>query len=132
MRQLIHYLAALNRSRLILWCYLSWYVTMVALYFDPSPRLWLSSLGISVIIGYALLLSTGNSQPFWVAFRLFLMPFCVSSYSSLIKGHGFVLLFSPSLIDNVLCLAACAAFLTIHKLSVLVDRRQAASVTAPV
>ena len=132
MRQLIRYLAALSRSRLILWCYLCWYVTMVARYFDPSPRLWLSSVGISAIIGYALILSTGPSQPFWVTFRLFLMPFCVSSYASLIKGHGFVLLFSPRLIDNALCLLACVAFLVLHKLAVLVDRRHEAPATASV
>jgi len=31
----------------MLWCYLIWYLTAVALYFDPSPSLWLTSIGIS-------------------------------------------------------------------------------------
>lgn len=30
---------------------------MVGFHFDPSPRLWATSLGISVVIGVALLLS---------------------------------------------------------------------------
>ena len=32
--------------------------------------------------------------------RLFLMPFCVSSFSQLIKGKGFVLVFPPDLHEN--------------------------------
>jgi hypothetical protein len=33
-------------------------------------------------------------------FRLFLMPFCVSSFSALVKGKGFVLIFSPQDWEN--------------------------------
>jgi len=46
----------------------------------------------------------------WTTMRLFLMPFCVSSFSQLIKGKGFVLVFPPGLHENVIALAACAAF----------------------
>ena len=42
--------------------------------------------------------------------RLFLMPFCVSSFSQLIKGKGFVLVFPPDLHEIAISLAACAAF----------------------
>ncbi len=42
--------------------------------------------------------------------RLFLMPFCVSSFSQLIKGKGFVLVFPPDWHEIVISLAACAAF----------------------
>ena len=39
------------------------------------------------------------------------MPFCVSSFAALIKGHGFVLVFHPSARDNLLAALACALFL---------------------
>ena len=42
--------------------------------------------------------------------RLFLMPFCVSSFSQLIKGKGFVLVFPPDLHEIAISLGACAAF----------------------
>ena len=75
----LRYLAALNTTRLILWCYFIWYVVVVTRRFDPSPRLWITSLGLSGIIGVALLLSTRTAATQgktdrWVVFRLFLMP----------------------------------------------------------
>ena len=81
---------------IILWCYLIWYFSMMFIYFEPSLKLWLSALGISLIIGFALILSTRQNrikQNNWIKFRLFLFPFCVSSYSATIKGHDFILLF---------------------------------------
>lgn len=107
------YLAQLSTGRMILWCYLIWYLTFAARYFDPSPRLWVSSLGISGIIGAALVISTsdgGTKLSGWQIFRLFLMPFCVSSYAALIKGHGFFLIFPPNWRENLLALGSCAAF----------------------
>ena len=38
------------------------------------------------------------------------MPFCVSSFSGLIKGMGLVPIVPPSLHENLISLAACAAF----------------------
>src|SRR6476659_4557190 len=110
---LIRYLANLSSSRLILWCYLVWYLVVLVRYFDPSPRLWLTSLGLSGIIGVALYLSTisGSNRVklgFWPIFRLFLMPFCVSSFAALVKGRGFVLIFSPKWSDNLVALGLCA------------------------
>src|SRR5437762_1145918 len=99
--KLFRYLSNLSIGRLVLWCYLLWYVMVLVRYFDPNPRLWLTSAGLSGIIGFALYLSTTagiNDQvklPFWPTFRLFLMPFCVSSFAALVKGHGFILIFSP-------------------------------------
>lgn len=107
---------------MVLWCYLIWYLYTLARYFDPSPRLWLSSLGISGIIGTALYLSTALAGQVklslgrWQVFRLFLMPFCVSSFAALIKGRGFVLVFHPELADNALALGACATFVSGVKL----------------
>ena len=46
----------------------------------------------------------------FLLFRLFLMPFCVSSFAALVKGRGFVLIFSPQLPENLAALALCAIF----------------------
>ncbi|MES1187514.1 MAG: hypothetical protein ABUL60_27090 [Myxococcales bacterium] len=113
---LVRYLAALTMPRLVLWCYLIWYGFVLERYFDPSPRLWLSSLGIAGIIGSGLYLSTAHGgrtrtrlEPWQIA-RLYMMPFCVSSFAALIKGRGFVLVFDPSWAANAVAGAGCAAF----------------------
>jgi hypothetical protein len=109
------YLATLSTGRLILWCYFIWYLVVLVKYFDSSPGLWLTSLGLSVIIGFALYLSTAGSGTTrvkldrWQLFRLFLMPFCVSSFAALVKGKNFVLIFSPEPRENLLAVALCAA-----------------------
>ncbi len=110
-----NYLRNLNKGRLILWCYFIWYAVVVVRYFDPSPRLWITSLGLSAIIGFALYLSatagrTRARMDRWTIFRLFLMPFCVSSFSALVKGRGFVLIFSPHPWELALALSLCALF----------------------
>src|SRR5438128_1558843 len=112
---MIRYLAQLSNARLILWCYFIWYCVVLARYFDPSLRLWLTSLGLSLIIGFALFLSTTASGAgkekvklnAWQTFRLFLMPFCVSSFSALVKGKGFLLIFSPNPAEIFLAVALC-------------------------
>jgi len=107
------YFAQLPKGKVALWCYLVWYLFFVAHYFDPSRNLWLTSIGLSAIIGVALILSTtGASSRLnrWQVFRLFLMPFCVSSFSALVKGRGFILVFSPQFLENVFALGFCAAF----------------------
>jgi hypothetical protein len=114
---LIRYLRNLNAGRLILWCYFIWYMVVLVRYFDPSLRLWLTSLGLSGIIGFALYISTATAGSnrlkleFWQMFRLFLMPFCVSSFAALVKGRGFVLIFSPNVNEIAaaigLCLGLC-------------------------
>ncbi len=114
---MIAYIAALKLPKLILWCYLAWYVAIVACYFDPMPTLWLSSLGIAGIIGFALTLATQQQNQraeSWIIFRLYLFPFCVSSYSALIKGKGFILLF-PCELKSFLCgVLACVAVVCAH------------------
>ncbi|HYR58450.1 MAG TPA: hypothetical protein VEO95_07475 [Chthoniobacteraceae bacterium] len=107
------YFARLTRGRIVLWCYLIWYVFFAARYFDPSRNLWLTSLGLSGVIGIALFISTAGGRARldrWQVFRLFLMPFCVSSFSALVKGRGFLLIFSPRVHENLLSLGCCAAF----------------------
>jgi hypothetical protein len=109
------YLAELSRGRLILWCYLIWYLVVLVKYFDPNPRLWLTSLGLAFIIGVALYISTtaapgAGKLGFWPTFRLFLMPFCVSSFAALVKGRGFILVFSREWSEIALAIALCGGF----------------------
>jgi hypothetical protein len=112
---LTRYLSNLTTGRFILWCYLIWYLVVLVLYFDGSPRLWLTSLGLSLIIGLALYLSTtagagGARLGRWPVFRLFLMPFCVSSFAALVKDRGFILVFSPRWEENALAAGLCAGW----------------------
>lgn len=115
----VRYLRELTTPRLILWCYLIWWLFTVSIYFDPNPRLWLSSLGISGIIGLALYLSTVQAASTqvrlerWQLIRFFLMPFCVSSFAALIKDRGFVLIFHPTLSANLQGLSLCLGFCTL-------------------
>jgi len=116
---LLNYCSRLSTGRLILWCYFIWYLVILVRYFDTSLRLWLTSIGLAAIVGVALVISTRSSSKGtmaldrWQLFRLFLMPFCVSSFSALVKGRGFVLIFSPRLAEDGiaagLCLLLCAA-----------------------
>lgn len=111
---MFRYLTNLSTGRLILWCYFIWYLVVLVRYFDPSPRLWLTSLGLSLIIGIALFISTtktGLNQVKlgrWQVIRLFMMPFCVSSFSALVKGRGFVLIFSPRPMEIGIAVGLCA------------------------
>lgn len=113
------YLSTLSTARTVLWCYAIWYVVNVVHHFDPSPRLWITSLGLSAIIGVALWLSTRTSSTGttrldrWQVFRLFLMPFCVSSFAALVKDAGYVLVFPPSLAENAIGAGAIGLFLVL-------------------
>lgn len=112
MRRPIDYLANLSAGRQVLWCYLIWYLVMAASHFDPSPHLWLTALGISAIMGIALYLSfstPGHRPDRWHVLRLFLIPFCVASFSALVKDRGFILIFSPRLEEDGIAFALCGA-----------------------
>ena len=116
---LIRYLQNLSTGRTILWCYFIWWVLSIIHHFDPTPRIWFTSLGLSGIIGAALILSTrpssGNATKTdpWVLFRLFLMPFCVSSFAALVKDAGYILIFPPSWRENAIGIGAIIAFLLV-------------------
>jgi len=111
------YLARLTKGRTILWCYAIWYCVHVWAHFDARPRLWLTSIGLSAIIGTALLISTGSSSrgktqlDRWQIFRLYLMPFCVSSFSALVKDAHYNLIFSSRAWENLVGAGLIAAFL---------------------
>jgi hypothetical protein len=117
--RLVGYFARLTTGRVILWCYAIWYIVNVAYRFDPRLNIWLTSIGLSGIIGFALLISTRSSSngttelDGWQIFRLFLMPFCVSSFAALVKGAGYVLIFPPTLRENAVGFGAIAAFLAV-------------------
>lgn len=118
----VRYLADLTAGRLLLWCYFLWYLVVAVRYFDPDHRLWLTSFGMSVIVGIALYISTtagGAARGplgFWPTARLFIMPLCVSSFAALAKGKGFILVFSTRMADVLwgagLCAALMAAVIT--------------------
>jgi hypothetical protein len=114
---LMRYLSQLTAGKIALWCYLLWYLVTVVAHFDPSPSLWLTSVGLSAIVGCGLLLSVHNraSEPLgrWQTFRLFLMPFCVSSFAALIKGQGYVLVFPSRLSELFLSISLCSLFVLI-------------------
>jgi len=112
----MRYLANLTKGRVILWCYFIWYAVVLSRYFDASPRLWFTSLGLSAIIGTALYISTTSAENGrttlggWQIFRLFLMPFCVSSFAALVKGRSFILIFSPIWHEDMIAVALCISF----------------------
>jgi len=124
------YLAQLSASKIVLWSYLIWYLMMSGFYFDASLHLWGTAFGIGGIVGVALMLSTGDitwhriHTRFWESFRLFLIPFCVSSFSELVKGYGFVLIFPPSLMQNLFGFGAIGLFVALT----LMIKKQVASV----
>ena len=98
MKWLMKYFQDIKLNKLILWCYLIWYLVIIIFYFEPTLKIWINAIGISVVIGTALVLSVSASDSkvdYWQTFRLYLMPFCVSSFSSLIKDQGFIVIISP-------------------------------------
>jgi hypothetical protein len=115
---LLSYLARLSVGRAILWCYVIWYLCVLYFYFVPSISLWLNSLGLSLIVGSALVLATGPFNmhrirtQFWVVSRLIMCPFFVSSFSALTTKSNFLLLLSPNLKENLVAVMACVIFLS--------------------
>ena len=116
MKWLIQYLNGIKLDKAILWCYLIWYVIVVCFHFDPSVKIWINSIGISAVIGTGLMLSVSSSKgkrDRWQAFRLYLMPFCVSSFSALIKEEGFIVFISPNIKETIVSVSCCVLFLSV-------------------
>jgi hypothetical protein len=114
MKGLIQYLYEIQLDKAILWCYLIWYIIVVFFHFDPSVKIWINSIGISAVIGTDLMLSVSSSKgkrDHWQAFRLYLMPFCVSSFSALIKEQGFIIFISPNFTETIVSVSCCGLFL---------------------
>lgn len=119
MKLILNYFDTIKLDKIILWCYLIWYVVIVIFYFDPASKIWINSLGISAVIGTGLILSVSSNKSnqqqdkpdYWQIFRLYFMPFCVSSFSTLIKDKGFIIFISPNLLENMLAIFICVLFL---------------------
>lgn len=114
MKCLIQYLREIKLDKSVLWCYFIWYLTVVYFYFDPSPKIWINSVGISAVIGTGLVLSVSSNKvgrrDYWQTFRLYLMPFCVSSFSALIKEQGFIVFLSPKIAETIVAVFCCVLF----------------------
>jgi Na+/H+ antiporter NhaC len=123
MKWLIQYIYEIKLDKIILWCYLIWYLIIIYFYFDPALKLWSNSVGISAVIGTGLMLSVSsskvdgieqldktNEKDYWQMLRLYLMPFCVSSFSALIKDQGFILFISPKIQENLIAILGCFLF----------------------
>jgi hypothetical protein len=113
MRLIYLYFVNIKPGRLVLWCYLIWYFVTVFYHFDPSPKLWINSIGISIVIGTALMLSvsSGARKDHWQTFRLYWMPFAVSSFAALIKNKGYYVILSPDFSEVLSALVCCGSFL---------------------
>ena len=125
---LLRYFATLSAARFVLWCYFIWWTVVVVRYFDPTPRIWMTSVGISIIVGVALSLnatsgSAAGKLQLWPAIRFFMAPFCVSSFASLVKDRGFFLIFSPDWRE----LATAAGICVVLGLLALAARKHQAS-----
>jgi xanthine/uracil permease len=114
---ILRYFARLAPNRLILWSYVIWWAVMVQYYFTPDLRLWITSVGIGTIVGFALMLCTGPitlerfRHRFWESLRLFICPFLVSSFSATVAGNGFLMVFSPDWHENTAATLCIIAFL---------------------
>jgi len=75
---LLAYFSALPNGKLALWCYLIWYLGMLTFNFNPSAEIWLNSLGISLVVGYALFLSIAKRQT-----RPLVLPHLVSGHADI-------------------------------------------------
>ncbi|PZO44124.1 MAG: hypothetical protein DCF19_02645 [Pseudanabaena frigida] len=127
MNSLIQYFAEIKLDKTILWCYLIWYVVIVSFYFDPSFKIWSNSIGISAVIGTGLMLSVSSSkvdeQDYWQTFRLYFMPFCVSSFAALIKEKGFIVFVSPKIEEDIVAVLSCLLFLLIISVIKLANKK---------
>src|SRR5688500_10211107 len=107
---MVRYLAGISTGRFILWCYFIYWALITVRYFEPNLQIWLTSIALSAIIGFALYVNTTRSGTArvrlgcWPTFRLFLTPFCVSSFSALVKGKEY-----PRLFEAAVAGAACIA-----------------------
>ncbi|MFP4261504.1 MAG: hypothetical protein ACLFS1_10540, partial [Opitutales bacterium] len=97
-----------------------WYLGMMAFHAGAlGVAAWAQALGLSLIVGTLL---TGNAlggaplRRRQVA-RFYLIPFCVASFTPATAPAGFIVIFSPSLIENGLAaLLTATPLLRLHRL----------------
>lgn len=103
--------------QLILSFYLVWYLFIAIRYFNPSTEIWLNALVIACVVGIAINLSANQSKKsFWNSIRFFIIPFAVSSYTALIKGKDFFLIFPANLWETLLGISICLVFVLLYYL----------------
>ena len=128
---LMRYLATLDRRRFILWSAFLWYAAITIRHGEGDHATWLRSVGIAAIVGSILTLNAApagrrwRDLGFWPAFRFFLIPFCVSSFSSLAKGREFFLIFPLNATDNLAAAGAIALFAGIVAVTRAISPRRA-------
>lgn len=113
----LRYLARLEARRVLLWSALIWYAVTMARHATANPDIWLGAAGVAGVVGVILAANaippggTWRALGFWPAARFFLIPFCVSSFSAVMREVGFVVIFPRNVADNLAAGGAVAAFL---------------------
>lgn len=114
---LIRYLASLDPRRALLWCGFIWYAVLMGRHAPFMPGPWVNAAGIALVVGLVL---TANAIPAggtwrqldrWSLLRFFVIPFCVSSFSSTMRDAGLVVIFPRNLADNSFAVAGVARFI---------------------
>ncbi|MBI2511927.1 MAG: hypothetical protein HYV96_08110 [Opitutae bacterium] len=114
---IVAYLAGLDRARTLLWSAFGWYLIMILRHPPGSFDAWANAAGIAVVVGAILLANADHAgvSPqklgFWPIARFFLIPFCVSSFSTAMRASGLVLIFSRDMNDNLWGVGAVAGLL---------------------
>jgi len=91
-----------------------WYLVMLAFHFENlSLAAMLQAFGLAGVVGTLL---TGNALGGGALgrariVRFYLIPFCVSSFTASAGPAGFVVVFSPSLLENAVAALLVAAYL---------------------
>jgi hypothetical protein len=115
-RSIARYLATIDARRQLLWCAFLWYLVIAVRHGEASASTWATAIGIAVIVGVLLAVNaipirgSMRSLDRWTIFRFFLIPFCVSSLSAIVKGRDFFLIFPLNTLDNTIGIGACVAF----------------------
>ncbi|MEM9337924.1 MAG: hypothetical protein AAGA66_04295 [Bacteroidota bacterium] len=92
--------------------YSSWYLFVVITNFDYQLQLWINAVVIAVFVGIALNASVEYSNFSRMNVRLFIIPFAVSSYTGIVRGNDFFLIFPPDPVESVFGLICCVLVVT--------------------
>mgnify|MGYP000554305533 CR=1 FL=1 len=128
---IIDYLAQLDSRRKLLWSAFIWYAVMMGRHAAFIPEPWLKAIGIAMVVGLILVANavpvgkTWRDLGLWPLLRCFLIPFCVSSFSTATSEVQMVAIFPRNLADNMIGGAAVAGFFVLSGVARLLKRRPA-------
>ena len=91
--------------RLALNAAFGWYLGMMVFHGDALRLLALGqALGLSLMVGTLLLGNALGNQPLSrpQILRFYLIPFCVASFTAATSQAGFVVIFAPSIFENLI------------------------------